>query len=327
VGRTEEGPKARPVSVGGTKKPPQVSVVLPTHNRPLWLRTALESVLEGEFQDLEVIVSNNGRHRHTRELAKEISDFRVRWVEQPPCGPLEHLLAAFALTRGRYVALLHDDDWWHPRLLATLVPPLEGRPDAVLAFVDQAQVSVVGEIDVAATDYFSQTSGRTTLTPGFHQPFDYLAVREGVSNAGFVFRRESLALADIPLELGTAYDLWIPYLLARTGGAAYYCPDRLVYVRWHANSVLAEEPMANLLSAVDCQRRMLRDPRLEAHYGELRHRLAAREHSIGTMLLRQGSRSAAREHLLTALRVRATLKGGAAWAASWIAPRSLLERR
>jgi Glycosyl transferase family 2 len=325
--RPEERTKGSPGTVDRTGKPPLVSVVLPTHNRPLWLRTALTSILEGEFQDLEVIVSNNGEHQHTRDLAEQVNDPRVRWIEQPPCWPLEHILAALALTRGRYVAPLHDDDWWHPRLLATLVPALEARTDAVLAFVDQAQVSVGGEIDKTATDYYSRASGRATLTPGFHQPFDHLAVREGVSNAGFVFRKESLAVSDIPLEVGTAYDLWVPYLLARTGGAAYYCPDRLVYVRCHASSEFAEEPLGNLLAAVDCQRRMLLDPRLEGYHGELRRRLAAREHGIGTMLLRQGSRPAAREHLLTALRLRASLKGSAALMASWIAPRSLLARR
>ena len=39
---------------------PLVSVVLTTHNRPVWLAEALTSVLDGEFADFEVVVSNNG---------------------------------------------------------------------------------------------------------------------------------------------------------------------------------------------------------------------------------------------------------------------------
>src|SRR5919199_6684910 len=110
---------------GSGETPPLVSVILLTHNRPVWLRTALRSVLEGEFEGYEVIVSNNGQPEHTRGLAEHVGDPRVRWVEQPPSGGLEHFLAALSLARGRYVAPLHDDDWWHPRFLATLIPPLE----------------------------------------------------------------------------------------------------------------------------------------------------------------------------------------------------------
>jgi hypothetical protein len=138
--------------------------------------------------------------------------------------------------------------------------------------------------------------------------------------------RLAVAPSDIPLEAGAAYDMWFAYLLARTGGAAYYCPDRLVSLRGHWNSDFVTEPIANLLAAVDCQRRMLRDARLAPYRGELTRRLAAREQGIGAALLRQGSRSAAREHLGAALRLKATAKGGAAWAASWIVPGSLLAR-
>jgi glycosyltransferase involved in cell wall biosynthesis len=306
--------------------PPSVSVVLPTHNRPVWLRTALASVLEGEFEDFEVIVSNNGRAEHTRELAAQVDDPRIRWIEQPPSGMLEHFLAALSLARGRYVAALHDDDWWHPRLLATLVPPLEADPEVVVTFADPVLVHADGELDVAATEYFSRTSGRATLAPGFHHPFNHLAVRETVPLVSCVFRREAVAPSDVPLDVGTAHDIWIAYLLARTGGAAYYCPDRLVFLRGHESSDFAGHPIANLLAAVDCQRRMLRDPGLAPHRGELRRRLAAREQGLGAALLRQGSRSAAREHLGAALRLRATPKGSAAWAASWVMPGPLLAR-
>ena len=305
---------------------PTVSVVLPTHNRPLWLRTALGSVLEGDFQDLEVIVSNNGRLEHTRELAREIDDPRVRWIEQKPSGMLEHFRAAMSLARGRYVAALYDDDWWHASFLATLVPRLEDDPKVVVAFADQTQVHADGELDVAATEYYSRTSGRASLAPGLHRPFDHLAVRETVPIAGCVFRRQAVAPADLPLELGAAYDVWIAYLLARMGGGAHYCPDRLVFLRGHESSDFAAEPIPNLVAAASCQRRMLRDPRLAPYRDELRRRLAAREQGIGAALLRRGMRSEAREHLGAALRLRRTPKGAAAWAATRLVPASLLAR-
>jgi glycosyltransferase involved in cell wall biosynthesis len=306
--------------------PPTVSVILPTHNRPAWLRTALASVLEGDFDDIDVVVSNNGRWEDTRQLATEVDDPRVRWVEQPQGGMLEHLLEAVPLARGRYVTILHDDDWWDPRLLASLIPPLEEHPEAIAAFADHWLVSAEGTIDPDGTEYASRASGRATLTPGIRQPFYDLAVRESVPVPGCVFRRDLLSTTDIPLEVGAAYDVWIGYLLARTGRAAYACPDRLVYCRTHATSDFGAEPLSNQLAAVSCQRRMLRDPRLQSHREELELRLARREHGIGAELLRRGYRATARSHLERALRIKLTVKGIGAWGASWILPRSALVR-
>jgi glycosyltransferase involved in cell wall biosynthesis len=315
------------VNSGSRETGPLVSVLLPTHNRPQWLSTALTSVLQGEFEDLEVIVSNNGRVEDTRHLAEEIDDARVRWIEQPPCGGLEHFLKALPLASGRYVAVLHDDDWWHPRLLATLIPELEDHPETIIAFADYWRVNAEGTIDLAATEYESRQSGRATLAPGIHQPFYDLAVRESVAAViGSAFRRDALSPSDIPPEVGLAYDLWTGYLFAATGGAAYVCPDRLVYLRTHATNTFATEPISTLLGAVYCQRRMLRDPRFAPHRKELRRRLAARERDIGVTLLRQGARSAARSHLRKGLRLKMTVKGFGAWGASWILPRSVLAR-
>src|SRR5690349_15661316 len=125
---------ARSVDVvdAGTRVP-LVSVLIPTHNRPRWLAGSIRSVIDGEVDDFELIVSNNGDPEHTRRLAREIVDPRIRWVEYDRTSRMpEHMISLFGRAGGRYVAVLHDDDWWDPTYLAKLVPALEERDDAVL---------------------------------------------------------------------------------------------------------------------------------------------------------------------------------------------------
>jgi glycosyltransferase involved in cell wall biosynthesis len=304
---------------------PMVSVVLPTHNRPTWLRIALEGVLEGDFQDFEVIVSNNGRPADTRELRARVGDERIHWVEQPgSLGARENFLAALTRARGRYVAVLHDDDWWHPRLLASLVPPLEDEPGAVVAFADHWLVDGKGRIDATATDSTARTSGRADMAAGYHRPFHHLAAEERIPIAGSVFRRDALTSSGFPPEVGSTLDLWVGYTLAVTGGGAYRCSDRLLYYRIHEGNESAW--LESLCGAVYCQRRMLADARMASQHDELRTRLATRERFIGAALLRQGDRSDARLYLRRALRLRPTLRGVGAWGASWFVPKSLLAR-
>ena len=304
-----------------------MSVVLPTHNRPAWLAEALTSVVEGEFGDFEVVVSNNGDPEHTRGVRTVLSDSRVRWIDQPPSvGMLDNFLAALCLARGKYVAVLHDDDRWSEGFLATLVPPLESHPETVLAFADHYLVNEQGEVELAATEANTRLWGRGDLRTGLHQPFFGLVARQSIAITGCVFRRSALPISEITPEIGSFYDVWAPYLLARTEGAAYFTPERLLYYRAHDASETGSLDPSAPVSAIHCLRLMREDPGFLPYERLLNRRLGTNHQSAGSRLLRQGARAAARAHLVAAIRLQPTWKAVAAWTASWLAPRSVLTR-
>jgi glycosyltransferase involved in cell wall biosynthesis len=307
--------------------PPTVSVLLPTHNRPAWLAEALDSVLCGKFRDLEVIVSNNGDPQHTRRLETAIQDPRVRWVEQGPAlGMLDNFLAALSLARGKHVAVLHDDDRWSPAFLSTLVPPLELYPEAVLAFADIWVTDERGKVDADATEVNTRRCGRAHLRGGLHQPFFDVVARASVVMTACVFRRTAVSTADITSEVGSFYDTWTSYLLARGGGAAYYTPERLVYYRSHGDQLTHTAHAAQHAAAARCRQVMLDDPVLRPYAGLIRDQLARDHRHVGGALLRQGKRRAARRHLEAAIRSQPTVKALAGWTASWLAPTGVLKR-
>jgi hypothetical protein len=306
---------------------PRVSVVLTTHDRPAWLASALASVVDGTFYDIEAIVSNNGDPAHTRRLRSAVDDPRVRWVEQPSCtSVIEHLRAALDLARGTYVAVLHDDDRWSPEFLAALVPPLEQYPEAVVSFADHYIVNARDEVSTERTETASVLSGRRELAPGLHQPFFGLLPRQTIPFLACVFRREALPPEALPDDIGTSYDIWNSYVLASTGGAAYYEPRRLLYYREHSGSVTESGDLGGCLAAIRCRSRMMRDPRLGPYRGPLSDRLARDHELAGARLLRQGLRREGRAHLQSAIRLRATPKALAGWSAAWLAPRFVLTR-
>jgi glycosyltransferase involved in cell wall biosynthesis len=306
---------------------PLVSVVLPTHNRPVWLAEALTSVLEGEFTDFEVVVSNNGNPDDTRRLQARIDDPRVRWIDQDAApGGLQNFLAGLAAARGKYVAPLHDDDRWSPRFLAILVPPLERDPEAVLAFADHYLVDDRGQIDVAATEANTRYWGRADLQEGVRRPFVEEAVAcQSIAISGCVFRRESLAVEEFDAEMGPSYDIWMSYLLARSGGAAFYTPERLLYYRMHDGSATASKVAAHL-GAAHARRRMLEEPGLRPYRSLIANRIARDHTVVGAEFLRQGCRRDARIHLAAAIRLDPTLRAVAGWTATWLAPSQVLGR-
>jgi glycosyltransferase involved in cell wall biosynthesis len=333
--KIDEPPNRRSASIGvdvedsnvSVVPEPLVSVLLPTHNRPVWLAEAIRSVLAGDFIDFEVVVSNNGRPEHTRELAEVIRDDRIRWLEQDPdTGILRNFLAALERARGRYIAVLHDDDRWAPNMLSALVPPLQRRADAVLSFADHFRTDRDGRVDLADTNRNSRRWGRTALAQGYHQPFFQLAARQSVPITVSVFRRDALAPSALPESVATCYDIWLCYGLACTGGAAYYHDERLLFSRRHPGQHSASRELAGPSSAIALRARMLEDQRMRAYAGVLRERLARDHLTAGAALLRSGARQRAREHLVNSTRMHPSWKATAGLAASWLAPTAVLNR-
>jgi glycosyl transferase family 2 len=90
---------------------PRFSIVIPTRNRPHTLEFTLQTCLSQAWDDLEIIVSDNGTTSRTRELVDRIPDQRLRYFRTP------ELLAmtdshefALAQAKGEYVMFQGDDD-------------------------------------------------------------------------------------------------------------------------------------------------------------------------------------------------------------------------
>ncbi len=98
------------------KKGPLLSVIIPTHARPVSLPRAIRSALLcAPMGDVEVIVVPNGTDESWKDIAETFKDDRrVRW--EPITKP--HANAArnhgLALVQGKFVRFLDDDDFVFP---------------------------------------------------------------------------------------------------------------------------------------------------------------------------------------------------------------------
>ena len=100
-----------------TKKPPQVSIILPTYNRSVQLRRAIGSVLEQSFTDWELIVVDDASTDDTPAVVRAISahDSRVVYVrnEKNNYPDIARTLnRGIEYARGSLIARIDDDDYW-----------------------------------------------------------------------------------------------------------------------------------------------------------------------------------------------------------------------
>jgi glycosyltransferase involved in cell wall biosynthesis len=98
---------------------PLFSVVIPTRNRPIDFKKALDSVLSQSYQALEVIVVNDGTNTQHRDAYNQLE------AEKPNNVTYINLIErtrghghCFArnqgvdIAKGKFICFLDDDDWW-----------------------------------------------------------------------------------------------------------------------------------------------------------------------------------------------------------------------
>jgi len=117
-----------------TDRPPLVSVITATRNRPTMLRRALESIRAQTFDDYEMVVADDGSdqrwqaeyHAIKEEFAPRLVFFHAREPGAPRSGPGAARNRAMERARGEFLAFLDDDDQWvDPRHLEIATAALE----------------------------------------------------------------------------------------------------------------------------------------------------------------------------------------------------------
>ena len=118
----------RPPEAQGSPQPleetqpdrPLISVVIPTHNRARYVVEAVNSALSQEFQDLEVVVVDDGSTDHTADILAAIDDERFRYVPKPKSNAPDTRNRCIAEARGSWLLWLDSDDVLLPGWLARL---------------------------------------------------------------------------------------------------------------------------------------------------------------------------------------------------------------
>jgi len=129
----------------------RATVVIPTYSAAETLPRAIASVLNQSLRDLEVIVVDDASTDHSWDLISGLmqKDGRVRAVRNKTNrGKSVSMNRALSVARGRWLAVLDADDWYHPDRLEALITEGERRHVEMVAdnqfFFDARANQMVG---------------------------------------------------------------------------------------------------------------------------------------------------------------------------------------
>jgi peptidoglycan/LPS O-acetylase OafA/YrhL len=167
---------------GGAPVPP-VSVVIPTYNRATWLPGAIDSVLDQDYPDLELLVVDDGSTDETPAVlagyGERHPEERFRIIRQENAGQAEALNRGNAVARGELIAYLGDDDALAPEAISRLAGELIARPDAAVAYPGYWMIGEAGVVE-------------DTVLPIEYSPVAALCLHDTIIGPGGLARRSAL---------------------------------------------------------------------------------------------------------------------------------------
>ena len=104
-----------------------ISVVIPTFNRSAFLKKAVESVLSQGYQDLELIVVDDGSEDDTPEVVTGFGP-DIKYIKQKNKGPGAARNLGIKNSKGGFIAFLDSDDRWDKDKLGIQFKAMQENP-------------------------------------------------------------------------------------------------------------------------------------------------------------------------------------------------------
>ena len=106
---------------------PKVTVIVPVYNAEEYLNRCVDSILNQEYEDLEMILVNDGSTDRSGEIcqAYEVKDPRVILLTKENSGVSDSRNLAISQAAGKYLQFVDSDDWLAPDATRLMVRRME----------------------------------------------------------------------------------------------------------------------------------------------------------------------------------------------------------
>ena len=282
---------------------PLVSVIIPCYNASSFVADAVDSVLNQNVRDVEIIVINDGSP-DTQQLLEALRPYHgvVRYLDEPHRGPSRARNSGVAAAGGQYLAFLDADDYWGPEFLDRQLDVLRSS-GADLVYCDAVLFGASEKAGQTVMDY-DPSSG--DVTQGSLLSGECVVVMSTV-----VARADCVRSVD-GFDPGISYcedlDLWIRMLGA--GARIRYHDAPLAHRRLHSGNLSNHVISMHEAVAAVVKMHARRLPLSEVDRGRVASRLRDMQGSLhlhrAKEALRVKNAGAVRRELWAAFRIRKT---------------------
>ncbi len=202
-----------------------VSVVMPAFNSEKYIAECIESVLNQTYQNLELIIVDDGSSDNTVDLIKGYNGNRIKLIQQKNAGSAKARNLGIEHASGLWIAFIDSDDIW---LADKITKQLDHCFDKVWSHTDMYFHGDIYPAHTRATDFTPKYAGLV---------FKKLLVENSIGSSSVMIKKEIIEDFD---GFNTKYralqdwDLWIRIAAKHP---ICYINEPLVYYRTHSESI------------------------------------------------------------------------------------------
>jgi len=98
----------------------KLSVIVNFHNGEKYLKKCLDSIIEQNYKNIEIILWDNGSNDGSSNIIKTYSDDRIKYIfNKNKVALYKARNQAIMYSSGEFIAFLDSDDWWEKDYLSS----------------------------------------------------------------------------------------------------------------------------------------------------------------------------------------------------------------
>lgn len=119
-----------------TNNTPFVTVIIPVYNQQeSFLRQCIESILSQDYQNFELIISDNYSNNGSWEVINSFTHPKIQVIRPPQhLSMVQHWSFAAFHAKGEYLSIMGSDDWAEPNWLSEIMGELVKHSSVSFAF-------------------------------------------------------------------------------------------------------------------------------------------------------------------------------------------------
>ncbi len=199
-----------------------ISVVMPCYNAEIYIRNAIDCVLNQTYTNIELIVIDDGSTDDSKTILNNYHD-RITILEQSNQGPYPARNLGLQHAQGKFIAFLDADDWWDKNFLEKMHAALIAS-DVALTYSGWQNVGLSGPRGEAyiPPNYELEDKAIQFLRAAAPWPIHAALVRKDVMDEVNGFDTNWPTCMD--------YDLWLRIAVGRP---IKLVPETLAFYRHH----------------------------------------------------------------------------------------------
>ena len=160
-----------------------ISVIIPTYNRAETILRSVNSVLNQTYDDIELLIIDDGSTDNTKELLEQLDDSRIRYFCLDTNGGASNARNVGAnLAKGEWIAFQDSDDAWKPDKLSKQMTYALEHPEYNLVYS-----SYIAHLE--DQDIYFPTHPLPSVMEG--DMFDVLLLRNVIGAPTMLIKRDS----------------------------------------------------------------------------------------------------------------------------------------